>query len=157
MTHNDNLPTHDATRREQSRFAAGAIAQPYIRRGALDDHPLGWAARPMSKEDAEQLTLPGVKDDNAKPRWSLLPWGPMTCVISVLEFGARKYSADNWQRVPEARQRYFDASMRHVLAWWQGERIDPESGKHHLAHAVCCMLFLMWFDSRDAGGQACKK
>lgn len=148
---NDNIiPTHDATRREQSRFAAGAIT------GAINHVP-EWLAQTVADENEQQLTLPGVKDDNAKPRWSLLPWGPMTHVISVLEFGARKYSADNWQRVPEARQRYFDASMRHVLAWWQGERIDPESGKHHLAHAVCCMLFLMWFDGRNDGSAACKK
>ena len=145
---NDNIiPTHDATRREQSRFAAGAISLPI---DLADEQIEFWP-------QAEQLTLPGVKDDNAKPRWSLLPWGPMTHVINVLEFGARKYSADNWQRVPEARQRYFDASMRHALAWWQGERIDPESGKHHLAHAVCCMLFLMWFDGRNDGSAACKK
>ena len=29
---------------------------------------------------------------------------------------------------------------------WQGEQTDSESGKHHLAHAVCCLMFLMWFD-----------
>ena len=66
-----------------------------------------------------------------------------------MEFGAAKYGQDNWQRVPEARQRYFDAAMRHLLAWWDGERLDAESGLPHLAHAGCCILFLLWAD-RDA-------
>ena len=66
-----------------------------------------------------------------------------------MEFGAAKYGADNWQHVPNARQRYFDAAMRHLLAWWDGERLDAESGLPHLAHAGCCILFLLWAD-KDA-------
>jgi len=33
--------------------------------------------------------------------------------------------------------------MRHIVAWWLGERDDPESGFHHLAHAMCCLIFLV--------------
>jgi hypothetical protein len=29
----------------------------------------------------------------------------------------------------------------------QGEQIDPESGKHHLAHALCCLMFLYEHDT----------
>ena len=81
---------------------------------------------------------------------SLLPWRAVQQIVSVLEFGAAKYGADNWQRVPEARQRYFDAAMRHLLAWWDGERLDAESGLPHLAHAGCCILFLLWSDKSAA-------
>lgn len=87
----------------------------------------------------------GVKHDGGKARWSLLPMGPLKDVVDVLEYGAAKYDVDNWKRVPEARTRYFDAAMRHLLAWWGGETHDPESGLPHLAHAVCCVLFLLWF------------
>ena len=38
------------------------------------------------------------------------------------------------------------ACHRHLQAWWSGERLDKESGLPHLAHAVCCLLFLMWGD-----------
>lgn len=86
----------------------------------------------------------GMKHDNGKPRWDLLPWRPVTEVVKVLTFGAGKYGADNWQTVPNARNRYFAAAMRHLTAWESGERLDPESGYHHLAHAICCLLFLMW-------------
>lgn len=88
----------------------------------------------------------GKKMDNAKVRASLLPRGVVGAVIRVLEFGASKYSPNNWQHVPDARTRYYDAMHRHIDAWWNGEKIDAESGESHLAHAVCCAMFLMWFD-----------
>lgn len=91
----------------------------------------------------------GVKYDGAKPRFSLLPLGPLGDVVSVLEYGARKYAEDNWQKVSNPRTRYFDAAMRHLLAWRGGERLDPESGLPHLAHAACSLLFLGWFDARE--------
>lgn len=89
----------------------------------------------------------GKKFDNDKPRWSLVPQGVMDEVIRVLEFGARKYAPDNWKHVVDGETRYYDAAMRHIDAWWKGEQTDPETGKNHLAHAVCCLMFLMWLDS----------
>lgn len=86
----------------------------------------------------------GVKYDASKPRWSLIPNGTMEEVIKVLEYGANKYSPDNWKKVPEMEVRYYDAAMRHIDSYWQGEYLDEESGQPHLAHAVCCLLFLMW-------------
>jgi hypothetical protein len=88
----------------------------------------------------------GQKHDAQKPRHSLLPLGSVEGVIDVLEFGATKYGENNWQHVPNARTRYYDAAMRHLGAWWGGERLDAESGLPHLAHAACCILFLMWGD-----------
>jgi hypothetical protein len=86
----------------------------------------------------------GIKYDTSKPRWSLLPHGTMEEVVKVLEYGANKYSPDNWKKVPEMEVRYYDAAMRHIDAYWKGEYLDEESGQPHLAHAVCCLLFLMW-------------
>lgn len=88
----------------------------------------------------------GQKHDASKPRYSLLPTGSVERVIDVLEFGATKYAPNNWQHVSDARTRYYDATMRHLSAWWQGEKYDAESGLHHLAHAACCILFLLWFE-----------
>jgi len=53
--------------------------------------------------------------------------------------------------VPDAQTRYYDAAHRHIEAWWRCEAKDQESGKSHLAHAMCCLAFLMWFDKQ--GGQ----
>ena len=92
-----------------------------------------------------QSPPPGKKHDANKPRFSLLP-SQIWQVIDVLEFGAKKYGVDNWQKVDNSRERYFNACHRHLQAWWSGERLDAESGLTHLAHAVCCLLFLMWGD-----------
>lgn len=55
---------------------------------------------------------------------------------------------NNWQHV-FPRSRYIGAGFRHFIAWTKGEKIDPESGKSHLAHAICNLLFLMWADNND--------
>lgn len=87
-----------------------------------------------------------TKHDAGKWRFSLIPFDALKSVIDVLEFGAQKYAPDNWKTVPGARVRYFDAAIRHITAWRNGEKDDPESGHPHLAHAVCCLLFLLWLD-----------
>lgn len=90
--------------------------------------------------------LKGMKYDNDKPRHSLLPKGTVNAVINVLEFGAKKYEADNWQKVDNAKERYYNAAMRHIDRWWNGEKRDPETNIHHLAHAATSLFFLIWFD-----------
>jgi hypothetical protein len=45
-----------------------------------------------------------------------------------------------------ARQRYFDAANRHLWQWYGGEERDPESGLHHLAHAMSSLMFLIQMD-----------
>lgn len=87
----------------------------------------------------------GRKDDLGKPRYSLLPWEAVEEVVKVLNHGAKKYADNNWIKVPNAQDRYFSAAMRHLVAWKTGEVLDGESGLSHLAHAACCILFLLWF------------
>lgn len=94
----------------------------------------------------------GRKFDTGKPRWSLLPTRAVQRIIDVLEVGALKYDVDNWKCVPDASTRYYDALMRHVHAWRDGETCDPETGLHHLAHAGCCLLFLLWMDTDPKHG-----
>ena len=86
----------------------------------------------------------GRKFDQGKPRWSLIPWKPMREIVNVLTFGSLKYDDNNWMKVEPSR--YKDALLRHITSWLEGESNDPESGYHHLAHAGCCLLFLLWFE-----------
>jgi len=92
------------------------------------------------------MVVEGVKFDNDKPQWGLMPWKALSQVVDVLTYGARKYAPDNWKKVPNARQRYIDAGFRHFTAYASGEKNDSETGKSHLAHAMCCLLFLLAFD-----------
>lgn len=89
---------------------------------------------------------PGLKYDAGKERWDLLAWAFVRGIVQVLTFGASKYQDNSWQQVAGARQRYFAALHRHIYAWQNGERDDPESGLHHLFHAGCNVMFLWWLD-----------
>lgn len=95
---------------------------------------------------SQNATTGGRKFDGGKPRYGLLPPLAMKATAEVLTFGAEKYEPDNWKYVPESKTRYFDALERHVWAWKMGETMDPESGMHHLAHALCCLMFLYEHD-----------
>ena len=92
----------------------------------------------------------GVKFDREKVDWTLVPFKAMEPVVRVLEHGAKKYSADNWKIVKNARHRYLAAAYRHMNAINDGEWVDGKetggSGEPHAAHVICCMLFLLWFD-----------
>lgn len=88
----------------------------------------------------------GRKDDQGKTRWDLLPWQALEEVAKVMTFGAQKYAPDNWRKVPGWRWRYFRAGIGHMVDWLRGEKLDKESGLHHLAHAGCCVLFLLELD-----------
>jgi len=85
----------------------------------------------------------GVKLDDLKTRFDLVPPRAETEMAEVLGFGARKYSADNWKKVPNLKRRYYAAARRHMVKWWLGEKLDEESGRHHLAHALCCLMFIL--------------
>jgi len=91
----------------------------------------------------------GVKHDQKKERWDLLPWICIQEVVKVLTFGCVKYSDNNWQQVEDPRKRYFSAAHRHLYAWARGYEKDDQSKLPHLAHAVCNLLFLLWFDLTD--------
>ena len=112
----------------------------------IDDEPRGLNDQ---YAEIEQVRQDGLKFDNGKPRHSLLPKGSISSIIAVLEFGAKKYEANNWQKVDNAKERYYDAAMRHIDSWWNGEKFDQETGIHHLAHAATNLFFLKWFDDKE--------
>ena len=55
----------------------------------------------------------GVKYDDDKLDWSLLPIEPTEKIVEVLMFGAKKYAPDNWKYVDNSQTRYYNAAMRH--------------------------------------------
>lgn len=69
--------------------------------------------------------------------------GGMESVTRVLEFGGAKYGEWNWEHVADGERRYYAAALRHIAAHNGGELNDAESGLPHLAHALCCVLFLI--------------
>lgn len=102
------------------------------------------------------MSTEGMKFDQGKLDYTLLPWDGVEEIVKVLEFGARKYARDNWKHVDRAQSRYLAAAFRHIIAYNQGQTTDQETGLSHLAHAGCCLLFLLSLeknDGDDTGGQ----
>jgi hypothetical protein len=97
-------------------------------------------------KESQNATTGGRKFDGGKLRYGLLPPLALKATVEILTFGAEKYEPDNWKYVPDSKRRYFDAMQRHIWAWKEGEQDDPESGKNHLAHALCCLMFLYEHD-----------
>lgn len=84
------------------------------------------------------------KFDSGKARMDLLPMRPLKDIAEILTIGAEKYGAENWRTgEPIAHSRHFAGIQRHLMAYWSGEDYDPETGKSHLAHAACGLLFYM--------------
>lgn len=50
--------------------------------------------------------------------------------------GARKYGRHNWRVAGIRSSVYYDAALRHLTAWWEGEDIDPKSGLSHITKAM---------------------
>lgn len=92
----------------------------------------------------------GVKFDQGKPEFDYLPDDALAAINQVLVFGANKYAARNWENGMKWR-RPFNACLRHLWAWARREPCDPETGLSHLAHAGCCILFLIAYEIRGVG------
>ncbi len=86
-----------------------------------------------------------LKFDTDKLPLHLLSTEAMNQTAAVLKFGAQKYAEHNWRK-GFAWSRPLAAAMRHITAFNNGEDKDPESGLSHLAHAACCIMFLLEFE-----------
>lgn len=92
----------------------------------------------------------GTKYDGGKLRLDLVPVEAIEALGAVLTHGASKYGDRNWER-GMAWSRPYAALLRHLLAWWRGEDIDPESGLPHLWHAATNAAFLVAYAGRGIG------
>src|ERR1019366_102034 len=101
----------------------------------------------------------GRKDDGAdgksprKLRYDLIDPQALREVARVVSFGAARYGDNNWRELEKAETRYAAALMRHFEAWRLGEKLDKDSGIHHLAHCATNCLFLLWFELKKSDGK----
>jgi len=105
-------------------------------------------------------TPKGIKYDEGKTRIELFPGDALFAISDILTSGAVKYKDRNWE-LGMKWSRPFGALMRHMWAWWQGKahtdksflfgNLDMETGKSHLWHAGCCLVFLIAYEIREIG------
>lgn len=103
-----------------------------------DDHILAIAAGVGYPDDNPKTAL-----GEAKPKLSDTPTIGIREMGRVFSMGAKKYGRFNWREHTVSSTVYYDAAQRHLMAWFDGEDTDPESGLHHLAHVMACMNILL--------------
>ena len=90
-----------------------------------------------------------VKDTNPKDAIGISK-APMSTVsaavlmevgVAMLE-GASKYGRHNYRAAGVRASVYYDALMRHAMAWWEGEDLDPDSGMSHITKAIATLVVL---------------
>ena len=111
------------------------------------------------------MTTPVLKETNPKDLvgirkvgLSVLPFRVLwECAAGMLE-GAVKYGRHNYRAVGCSASVYFDAAMRHLGSWWEGEDIDAASKLNHINKAIITLMVLRdsmlqgnWVDDRPIG------
>lgn len=65
----------------------------------------------------------------------------MEMSLGMLE-GDRKYGGHNYRKAGVLASVYYDATMRHLMAWWEGEDQDTASGLSHITKALSSLAVL---------------
>lgn len=93
--------------------------------------------------------MPETKQSNPKDALGIkkvplhvVPSKPLLEVGLAMMEGGRKYGAHNYRSIGVLMSTYYDAANRHLLAWWEGEDIDPDSGVHHVVKAMASLFVL---------------
>jgi hypothetical protein len=81
--------------------------------------------------------------NTGKLKWSLVDFESLEDMVRVLEFGAEKYSVDNWKKGLPTKE-IVESMLRHTFAYLNGEDLDPESGLPHLGHIQCNAMYLSY-------------
>lgn len=82
-----------------------------------------------------------VRDTQAgKPRFDLIPTGPLKRVADLYSRGAEKYDEYNWMK-GQPYSRTYASLYRHMIQWREGD-IDED----HLAAVVWNAMTLMWYE-----------
>jgi hypothetical protein len=63
------------------------------------------------------------------------------CAVGMLE-GACKYGRHNYRVIGVRASVYYDATLRHLMAWYEGENLDPDSDVHHVTKAITSLMVL---------------
>lgn len=94
-------------------------------------------------------TVVSVKEGNPKDAVGSLKFGMSNVSAQVIAEmsvgmleGALKYGRHNYRIKGVRASVYYDAANRHIMAYWEGEDIDPESGLPHIVKAMTSLAVL---------------
>jgi hypothetical protein len=116
----------------------------------MEPFPPPHVPRPDTKDTNPKDAI-GIK----KPPVTTIPLNVLAEVgVGMLE-GSMKYGRHNYRVAGVRASVYVDATWRHLMSFWEGEDIDPDSGLSHVTKAICSLVVLrdammndMWHDDR---------
>jgi hypothetical protein len=93
---------------------------------------------PDSWKTAAKLPDANLKTAAAvgKPQMSGIPPIAIMALGMAMQDGVNKYSLFNWRGTGVTASVFYDAMLRHLLAWYSGEDCAPDSKVVHLAHLM---------------------
>lgn len=83
-----------------------------------------------------------------KIKWTLVHFKSISGLARVLEFGAKKYSKDNW-KIGLDKEEILDSLTRHLAALIDGEICDEESLLPHIDHIMANAMFYSYFQNKN--------
>ena len=104
-----------------------------------------WLSTDADKQGMEELIKESNPKDSLGTKKVPLSGMPAPVLLEcglVKLHGDLKYGRYNWRDAGVRSSVYYDACIRHLMAWWEGEDEDPDSGVHHLAHAMTGLAVL---------------
>lgn len=93
-----------------------------------------------------ECTKNDIKDN--KPRWELMPLDCLNEIAKVYTAGANKYGDNAWQNLPNGKERYKGALLRHLHAA-ETEKFDEETRCRHMAQVAWNAMAMLWLDMKD--------
>lgn len=92
----------------------------------------------MNKKETNPKDALGVK----RVPFSTVPIVPVAEVGLAMLEGALKYGRHNYRVSGVRSSVYYDAALRHLARWWEGEDIDPDSNLPHITKAIASLIVL---------------
>ena len=105
--------------------------------------------------DSKKPSNPKDVIGSSKVPFSTIPAAVLVEVAIGMGEGAIKYGKYNYRIEGVRSSIYFDATFRHLIAWQEGEDIDPDSNLSHITKAITSLMVLRdamiqdnWVDDR---------
>ncbi len=113
------------------------------------------ASEPKLEQEKKKESNPKDVVGSKKVSLAVLSFQVLWQIALGMMEGALKYGRHNYRVSGVRASVYFDATMRHLGRWFEGEDIDPDSGLSHITKAMTSLHVLLdsmlqgnWVDDR---------
>ncbi len=110
--------------------------------------------QPARIEEASVSPTGGLRYNVSKLPLSWVPGSLVKAVAAVLKKATERpvnpYPAHNWRKGLKWAE-VSESLERHLIAWREGENLDPDTGLSHLWHMGCNIAFLIEFEEKKLG------